>query len=194
MSHYRKIDVRIWNDAKFSSLPTTGKLGFFLMLTHPSMTALGAMRGTPAGLVAELEGFRDGFAEGNGEGFRDGFAEVFAKGMAEFDQTGRLIALPNFVKYNPPTAPNVVKSWVNALEYLPECELKAVVVQRAVAFAEGMGKGFREAIPQALRDAMRYPLNIEHRAYPIQGGKVSELATTGGRGARLAVVNGEDEL
>jgi hypothetical protein len=193
MSHYRKIDVRIWNDAKFQSLSDTAKLCFFLLLTHPNMTALGAMRGTPEGLSSDLKDFR--------EGFPDAFREVLSKGMADYDEDARLIALPNFVKYNPPTSPNVVKAWVGALEYLPEGPLKAVVVQRAVAFTEGMSKGFRQAIPQALREAMRYPLSTEHRDYHIQGGEFSELGTVGDGGSRLALavvnggmVGGEDEL
>jgi hypothetical protein len=195
MSHYRKVDVRIWNDAKFMRLDTPGKLGFFLLLTHPNMTALGAMRGTPAGLVAELQGAQDDI----GDGFRDGFRDIFQQGMAEYDPEGRLIALPNFVKYNPPAAPNSVKSWVSCLEFLPECRLKVVVIQRAVAFAEGMGKGFKDAIPDALRHAIGYTESREQRPYPIQGGGLSELDSDGEEGKRpaLAVVNGsgwEDEL
>ena len=166
MSHYRKIDVRIWNDAKFQTLSDAAKLAFFLLLTHPNMTALGAMRGTPDGLAAELKDLREAFPEA--------FREVMAKGMAEYDENARLIALPNFVKYNPPTSPNVVKAWANALEYLPECELKTVVVQRAVAFAEGMSKGFGKAIPHALREAMRYPLSIEHRALSTERSNPSQ--------------------
>lgn len=201
MSHFRKIDVRIWNDAKFRTLSVEGKLGFIQLLTHPNMTALGAMRATPDGLAAELETGRKDFREAFAEAFRD----VIAKGMADYDDDARLIALPNFIKYNPPTSPNVIKAWVNALEYLPECALKAVVVQRAVAFAEGMSKGFQKAIPEGLREAMRYPLSIEHGDYLNQGRDVSEGTKAGGKSRRpaLAVINGpgiaghaddEDEL
>lgn len=183
MSHYRKVDVRIWNDAKFQSLSDIAKLCFFQLLTHPNMTALGAMRATPEGLSSDLKDFREGFPEA--------FREVLSKGMADYDEDARLIALPNFVKYNPPNSPNVVKAWVGALEYIPESHLKTVVVQRAVAFTEGMSKGFRKAIPQALRDAMgdgmRYPLSTEHRDYLIQGGEFSEVVTTGNGGSRPAL-------
>ena len=200
MSHYRKIDVRIWNDAKFNALSTPGKLGFFLLLTHPNMTILGAMRGTPAGLAAELEaindGIGDGIRDGIGDGFRHAFSDIFAKGMAEYDPEGRLIALPNFIKYNPPTAPNSVKSWVSALEFIPECRLKILVIQRAVAFADGMGKAFRDAIPQALRDTIRDQERGERRAYPYQEGELpsQDIAQTAppARPA-LAVVNGRPD-
>lgn len=54
MSRYRKIDVRIWNDAKFRDLSDNAKLVFFFLLIHPNITALGAMRATIAGLAAEF--------------------------------------------------------------------------------------------------------------------------------------------
>ncbi len=54
MSRYRKIDPRIHNDAKFKALSERGKLFFFTILTHPHMTALGAMRATEAGLCEEM--------------------------------------------------------------------------------------------------------------------------------------------
>ena len=142
MSHYRKIDVRIWNDQKFLSLSERGKLAFFMLLTHPMMTALGAMRGTPAGLAAELDTDAEGFAEA--------FRDILAKGMAEYDGKTCLIALPKFLKYNLPESPNVVRAWVKVLDFLPECALKTVVVQRAVAFAKAMSKGFGEALPKDL--------------------------------------------
>jgi len=54
MGRYRKIDPRIHNDAKFKALSERGKLLFFTILTHPHMTALGAMRATEAGLCQEM--------------------------------------------------------------------------------------------------------------------------------------------
>ena len=69
MAIYRKIDTRIWNDAKFNALSPNGKLAFLFILTNPNMTALGAMRATIEGLSAELripaEAFREVFGEPN---------------------------------------------------------------------------------------------------------------------------------
>ncbi|MHA6687661.1 hypothetical protein [Mesorhizobium sp. A556] len=189
MSHYRKIDVRIWNDAKFNSLSADGKLAFFMLLTHPMMTALGAMRGTPEGLASEI-----GM---DPEPFKEGFRELLLKGMVEHETDGRLIALPNFLKYNPPANPNAVKSWVRSLEFLPECPLRNLVIQRARLSA----KGFKEPLPEPFLE----PENREQRTenyYPtIQGGEFSELGTVGDGGSRLAlavvnggIIGGEDEL
>jgi hypothetical protein len=143
VSHYRKIDTRIWNDAKFRALDDTAKLVFFMLLTHPSMTMLGAMRATTAGLAEEMAMPL--------KAFREAFGQVLQQGMAEQDAAAHLIALPNFLKYNRPESPNVVKSWATALDLLPECALKTSVVARSKAFAEGMSKAFGEALPEAFR-------------------------------------------
>lgn len=54
MGHYRKIDTRVWNDQKFNELTDNGKLVFFLLLTHPYLTSIGAMRASLPGLACEL--------------------------------------------------------------------------------------------------------------------------------------------
>lgn len=149
MSHYRKIDVRVWNDARFMSLTMEGKLAWFMLLTHPMMTALGAIRATPDGLAAELclgsEAYR--------EAFREALQDIIDKGMADFDPKANLIALPNFLKYNKPESPNVVKAWANAAEMLPECDLKDLTIQRSVRYAEALGKSFKEAVQKAFPKA-----------------------------------------
>lgn len=117
-----------------------------MLLTHPNMTALGAMRGTIAGLAEELSW--------STEGFRKAFAEVLQKGMAEHDAKACLIALPNFIKYNAPESPNVIKAWASALDLLPECDLKTRVIARAKAFSEGMSKAFAKALPEAFAKSM----------------------------------------
>jgi hypothetical protein len=130
MARYRKIDPRIWNDEKFRSLSDQGKLVFFMLLTHPNMTALGAMRATMAGLAEEL-----GWSA---EAFREAFHEGVSKGMAEHDPKACFVSLPRFLKYNAPESPNVIKAWVGALDLLPECELKTRVVARSRDFAKGL--------------------------------------------------------
>jgi hypothetical protein len=141
MSKYRKIDVRIWNDAKFRDLSHNAKLVFFFLLTHPNMTALGAMRSTLSGLAEELDF--------DLEAFREAFREAFAKGMVKHDSKACLIALPNFIKYNQPESPNVVKAWANSLDLLPECDLKNDVISLSANALKGYSKAFREALPEA---------------------------------------------
>jgi len=146
MSFFRKVDTRIWNDAKFSGLQSHGQLAFLFILTHPHMTSLGAMRATPEGLAAEL-----GW---NPKAFREAFHEVVSKGMVEVDEKASYVGLPNFLKYNRPESPNVVKSWQSAIERIPECRLKHQLIQRVKDFTEGLGEAFAKALPEAFRKGM----------------------------------------
>ena len=144
MAHYRKIDPRMWNDEKFRTLSTEGKLAFVLLLTHPHMTALGAMRATIPGLAAEL----------GGKGFAEAFREVFAKGLAKHDEKASCVYLPRFLKYNKPESPNVVKAWAHSIDLIPECHLKSELIQEVKGFAEALPEAFGKALPKAFAKAM----------------------------------------
>ena len=128
MAHFRKIDVRIWNDAKFNELSHLGKLIFIFLITHPGMTMLGAMRATPAGLAEELQA--------SPEGFREAFDEVLLKGLAKVDQKASCIWLPNFLKYQSAESPNVLRNWAKQVEFIPECSLKTLAVSGLRDYAE----------------------------------------------------------
>lgn len=171
MARYRKIDPRIWNDEKFRTLSDQAKLVFLFLLTHPHMTSLGAMRATIGGLADEL-----GWSA---EAFREAFREAFAKGMAEADFEARLIALPNFIRYNAPESPNVIKAWVGALDLLPECALKTRTITRAKAFAEALGEAFAKALPEAFLEAFAKGMpNPEPELTPPSQGGMSTPPTS----------------
>lgn len=147
MARYRKIDVRIWNDKKFRALSDDGKLGFFFLLTHPHMTSIGAMRATVPGLASEI-----GW---DGDRFPKAFGEATSKGMAKHDADASMIWLPNFIHYNVPENPNVLKAWAGAIDLLPECELRDEAVQSVKAFAEGLSEAFAEAYAKAFPEGAR---------------------------------------
>ena len=147
MAHYRKIDPRMWNDEKFRSLSIEGKLAFVLLLTHPHMTALGAMRATIPGLASEL---------GDAKGLPEAFREVFAKGLAKHDERAACVYLPKFLKYNKPESPNVIKAWIHAVDLIPECGLKYELIQEVKGYAEGLPEAFGKALPEVFAKAMPY--------------------------------------
>lgn len=147
MSYFRKIDVRIWNDAKFRALPHHGKLAFIMLLTHPGMTSLGAMRATPEGLGAELKM--------EPKAFREAFGEVLAQGLAVHDPEASCVLIPNFVRYQAAESPNVIRAWAKQLEWIPEGDLKARAVAGLRAYTEGLSEGFRKAFREAFDKA--YP-------------------------------------
>lgn len=141
MSRYRKVDPRIWNDAKFRGLSDNAKLVFFYLLTHPHMTAVGAMRANIPGMAADI-GWED-------KDFRKAFQECLQQGMAEHDETACFVSLPKFIRYNRPENPNVLKSWLSAMDLLPECDLKETVYQRLKDFAKGASEGFAKAFSES---------------------------------------------
>jgi hypothetical protein len=137
MAKYRKIDCRIWNDEKFRELYDESKLLFFLLLTHPHMTALGAMRGSPQSLASDLGWFE--------KSLREALAKPFSNGMIKLDEEACFIWLPNFLKYNQPENPNVIKAWQYAFDMLPECDLKYQLYQHVKEYMEGYSQSFRDA-------------------------------------------------
>lgn len=146
MAKYRKVDPRIWNDSKFMGLSDFGKLALFFVLTHPNMTAVGAMRHTVPGMAAEL-----GWTT---EAFREAFGEALKKGIIKHDEKASFVWLPNFIKYNPPESPNVVKAWFSALDLLPECGMRNELIQHVRDFLKGLKKAFREGFGESLPKTM----------------------------------------
>jgi len=128
------------------------------------------------------------------EPFREGFQQLLAKRMVEHDGQGPLIALPNFLKYNPPANPNAVKSWGKSLDLLPECELLFVVIQRARSFVEGLGEPFANPFRQLLLQPESREQRAERSSLCQGGANLSGYSTRGGAGRpALAVVNGDPE-
>lgn len=136
MAHFRKIDVRIWNDEKFHRLSNDGKLAFLYLLTHPMTNSLGVIRATSVGLAHEI-GIDD-------EGFREGFRE----GLAIESEVASCIWIKNFLRYQTPESPNVVKAWGKVVDLIPECEVKALALTGAKDFTEGMSEAFRKAFAE----------------------------------------------
>lgn len=153
MARYRKVDSRIWNDQKFVDLSDDGQLLFLFLLTHPHQTALGAMRNTLAGLAQEKGWLPERLSEA--------FTEASSRGMVRHDPKASCIWLPNFLKYNRPESPNVVKAWGSAADLVPECLLKNQCIHTAKAFLKGFKKAFNDAFEEVFgKDLPKdYPLS-----------------------------------
>lgn len=177
MSHYRKIHVNIWNDEKFTSLSWQGQHVFMMLITHPSMTCLGAMRHTIAGLASE--------AKAPIEGFTEAFGEVLREGLVEYDEKSSCIRVVNFVKYQTAGSPNVIKSWVKQLPFIPEGSLKAASVKALEDYVKGLNEGFRKAFREAMPEGYREPVNSKQLLNPPS--HVEKFSTLEGRGADFSV-------
>ena len=132
MGKYRKIDPRIWNDAKFAALSHEGQLLFLYILTHPSMTSLGAFRATPDGLMSEI-GINSQCSQHCTEHCTSAFDELCKALLVKYDENSKTVLVPNFIKYNAPENANVVIGWGNALDQIPEGPLKLEALEKAKA-------------------------------------------------------------
>lgn len=154
MARYRKLDLRTWSDLKFrelSPLPPSGQSLWLYMVLGPQTTNIpGLFEATEITMIDRL-----GWTL---EAFREAFAEASSKGMAKADWTARLVWLPNAPKYNKPESPNVVISWGNIFDELPECALKHEAYRQLKAFAKEWGepylKAFQQAFPQGYAESV----------------------------------------
>jgi hypothetical protein len=118
------------------------------LVTHPHLTMLGAMRATATGLAEELAYGQEGLVEA----YVKAFQEVLAKDKVKYDPKAALVWLPNFLRYNRPESPNVVKSWPEAFDLLPECDMKVELFRHVKAFAQGLTESFRKAFAEAFTE------------------------------------------
>ena len=165
MALYSKIYRKIWLDAKFRALSDDGKMLFLYLLTCPdSGTIPGLLRMGKAGLAESLEWepgrlakalpevFAKALPKAFGKAFPEGFREAYPKALAVADWDARLIYLPNALKYNLPQSPNVVLSWGDQWDALPECDLKndayVAYFEALKALGEAFAKAFQKALPK----------------------------------------------
>lgn len=151
MARYRKIDPRIWNDAKFMRIGPMGQMLFLYVLTHPNMTMLGMLRSTKEAIA-----FERGW---DLSAYNQVFELALTLGLIEYDTVG-LIACPNFLKYNEPESITVVKSWGKIQDFLPECDLYFKYLKRAKEYCQKRGQAFENAFNEAFAEAKFEP-NLE---------------------------------
>lgn len=190
MSHYRKIDTRVWNDSRFSSMTDDGKLAFLFILTHPALTPFGAMRATMDGLGMELGWKPERFAEGLREGLRDGYVEA--------NQKACYIGAKNFIKYNGPDNVNMLKGMEKFIDLLPECPERTAMFKRTIDFVvsekqsfngkaepflEQLRKAIGKGFPEGYANGYANSQSTEHRA---QSTDIPPLTHKGGDGEKPA--------
>jgi hypothetical protein len=125
MGRYRKVESKLWSDKKFNQLSAQKPSGQTLWLYFLTAPQPGPMPGL-------FNAGRKGLAETLGwsqKAFDKAFAELEALGMAKADFKARLVWLPHAIKYNMPASINVVKSWADELEFLPECALLTEAIE-----------------------------------------------------------------
>lgn len=150
---YRKVSTAFWNDEKVRTFDDDGRLAFLYLLTTPTMTSVGAMRSTLAGLAAEL-----GWPPRRLE---KALARAIEHGMVEVNAAAAWIALPKFQRHNAPESPNVAKAWAAAIGTLPECSERQALIERcrhylgtSKAFLQAFEEGLAKAFPQGFTEPL----------------------------------------
>jgi hypothetical protein len=166
MARYGKVSTQVWNDAKFRDLSDDAQLVWFMLLTHPWQTSVGAFRATLPGLAAEK-----GWSTGR---FEAAFDEIRGAGMAEVDREASLVALPNFMRHNMPENPNVVKGYAKALDLLPECSLRRAHVERSISAIRGSIEQRAPKDPQPWLVALEALEKGSRKGFPNPSGRVCE--------------------
>ena len=152
MARWRKVDLRVWADARFRSLsiPAPNARDIFLgLMIGPCTTAIpGVVIGTQEQIAASLGWGGEGFREA----FQEAFFEVLQKMPVKADLNEGLVWLVNATKYNQPQSSNVVISWREVWDVVPECPLKSEMWHALKAFTEGMGEGYVKAFLKGLKE------------------------------------------
>jgi hypothetical protein len=153
MSRYRKIEVRMWGDEKFralSPLLPSGQGLWLFLLTGPHTGPIpGLFSAGRAGLAENLKW--------TVEAFDQAFGEALAQGMAKADWDARVVWIPNGIQHNKPESPNVVLSWGDQFDLIPECDLKREACESLKSSVHALGEGYREAFNKAFEKASRKP-------------------------------------
>ncbi|MFR5429358.1 MAG: hypothetical protein ACLTHV_10080 [Parasutterella excrementihominis] len=103
-----------------------GKLAWYTILSRRDLAPIGAFKASFESLAIEQRGneyLNKGFEKAFGEAFLEALYELSSKGLIKYDPEAFLIYVPNFLRFNFPENPNVVKSWNSVLDSLPECDL-----------------------------------------------------------------------
>lgn len=150
MARYKKIDVRIWNDAKFNALSSDARLIFLFMLTSPQTTMVGAVPVDKhtVSRILKFDEIRYGI----------GYKQLSEYGMLEYDEAG-IFWIKNFLKYNPPENPKVVISWSSLLDLFPECQLLIKIAKSVLKSCETRGEAYVKALHPEFKKLAKYDMS-----------------------------------
>lgn len=161
----------MWGDAKVMALsrpPPCGQVLWVHLLAGEQTDIIPGLFKIGEAAFAEQLGW-------DMEGFRKAFREVLSQRLVEADWKARVVFVPNAIRHNPPANPNVVTSWADAWDRIPECGLKLKAWGDLKAFIEGMSKGFQEAFERACRKPSRNQEQDQEQDQEIQKDSCPEM-------------------
>lgn len=129
-----------WTDEKFKSLsksqPNAQMLWLFL-LTNPNRTNC-------PGIIKAGMGMCVDYLKWEVKDIKMCFRELSEAGMVKVDWDNSVIYLPNWHKWNLPHNDKVFRGWLNALNDIPDCNLKKECAEQIKAKAISLGAKYCE--------------------------------------------------
>jgi hypothetical protein len=181
MSRYARVENRTWADEKFRALsrPQPNAQSLFLyLLTGPHAEGPGCFEAGEYGLAEKLRWPI--------EGFRAAMQELLDAQMVRVDWDAQVVWVVNMVNHDPPANGNVLKHWLDLLETVPECALKARYMETLEPYAERFGISFSATVARTVPETVGQTLNLNQNQLP-------EPETTTAR-ARASSPRGTDFL
>jgi hypothetical protein len=166
---YRKVLIRTWTDQKFtrlSPLPASGQSLWLYLLTGPFTRGIpGVVRAGRMAMAESLNWSQDDFDRC--------FDEIAAQKKSSFDWDAQLIWLPHGVEYNSPASPNVVKSWRNEWDLIPDCTLKEHIFDALKNHVDILGTPYTQAFEASIS-----PPRPSGMPFDTPSGKASRKASS----------------
>ena len=155
MSRYRKLGTWLWSNENFLSLSDSAHAVFLHVMTSQYSNAIGCYKASLEALASEA---RKPFQK-----FRKGFEELSEKGFVEYDEKFQIVLIPYFIYDNPPTSPNVLKSWLKTLAELPPSYLKSKYYQILANYIRHLPKTFRKVFESYSKELEKDLRNSDKR-------------------------------
>lgn len=115
MARYRPVDSRLWDDRKFLTLSTNGRMLWLFLLTCQALPIPGVIVSGEAAMAEQL-----GWPV---ELLREQFSELLRAGL-KVRREGRVVWLERAISYQKPVNPNAVKAWAKSWSDLSDCSFK----------------------------------------------------------------------
>lgn len=176
---YQKIHSQIWHDEKFINLSEDARMLFFYLLSSPHSNSIGIYVLPKPYITSDLK-WPD---KRLGKPLR----ELLLEGLILYDETARLVCIPNHCKHNPLENENQTKAAIRILSSLPKSPLYSSILE---LFRKPFHKQLRELLakqysqPLSLALALTVALTEEipvpdfedfYKAYPKKKAKQDAL-------------------
>ena len=144
---YRKVYISMHSDARVRALgpepPSARGLWWHLLAGEHTRMIPGVLHVSAAAFADSLEWSRESFDEC--------LSECVSLGLVKVFEEGRLMYLPNALKWNRPQNPNVVTGWRAQWRLLPECDGLLHIWNALHKGLSGMSKAYADAFEKACK-------------------------------------------